>query len=103
MASIPEAAVDPAAAALCDLHHLDPGWARTLARAALEAAAPLLAEAWGVTGNEREARKRRAAELCRPLMECSTEDLRDALIVIGAAKRKRLRAALGIPEVPREP
>ena len=47
MASIPEAAVDPAAAALCDLHHLDPGWARTLARAALEAAAPLLAGAQG--------------------------------------------------------
>jgi hypothetical protein len=42
---IPESAVGPAAEALCTLHDLDPEWARTLARAALEAAAPLLAEA----------------------------------------------------------
>jgi hypothetical protein len=45
MPDIPESAVGPAAEALCELHHLDPDWARTLARAALEAAAPLLAEA----------------------------------------------------------
>ena len=108
MPDIPPAAIAAAESAIRDAFPGEfgkPGMPEpdALARAALEAAAPLLAEAWGVTGNEREARKRRAAELCRPLMECSTEDLRDALIVIGAAKRKRLRAALGIPEVPREP
>lgn len=41
----PEAAVDRAAAALCELHHLDPEWARMLARGALEAAVPVLVEA----------------------------------------------------------
>jgi hypothetical protein len=62
-------------------------------RTLLEAARPLLAEAWGGDG-----RNRRAAEPCRPLMEASTEDLRDARILIHADKRKRLRAAFGIPE-----
>jgi hypothetical protein len=38
---VPESAVGPAADALCELHHLDPEWARTLA---LEAAAPILAD-----------------------------------------------------------
>jgi hypothetical protein len=40
----PPEAVRLAAEALCDLHHLDPEWARTLARAALDAAAPVLAD-----------------------------------------------------------
>jgi hypothetical protein len=39
-------------------------------------------------------RKRRAAELCQPLMEASNADLRDALILIGAEKRKLLRSFL---------
>jgi hypothetical protein len=30
---------------MCELHHLDRGWAQVLARGALEAAAPILAEA----------------------------------------------------------
>ena len=47
---IPEPAVDLAAAALCELHHLDPERARELAGTALKAAAPVLAEAWGVAG-----------------------------------------------------
>ena len=39
-------------------------------------------------------RKRRAAELCQPLMEASYADLRDALALIGAEKRKQLRSFL---------
>jgi hypothetical protein len=39
-------------------------------------------------------RKRRAAELCRPLMEASDADLRDALILIGTEKRRRLWSLL---------
>lgn len=45
MPDIPEAAVEPAAKAMRELHHLDPEQACTLARAALDAAAPVLAEA----------------------------------------------------------
>lgn len=41
---IPGQAVEPAARALRELHHLDPEWACTLARAALDAAAPVLAD-----------------------------------------------------------
>ena len=39
-------------------------------------------------------RQRRAAELCQPLMEASAADLRDAMTLIGADKRKLLRAFL---------
>ena len=39
-------------------------------------------------------RKRRAAELCQPLMEASAADLRDAMTLIGADKRKLLRSFL---------
>lgn len=45
MPDLPEAAIDDAAAALCELHHLDPEHARRLARAALDAAWPHLASA----------------------------------------------------------
>jgi hypothetical protein len=45
MPDIPAAAADAAAEAMCELHHLDSGWAQVLARGALEAAAPILAEA----------------------------------------------------------
>jgi hypothetical protein len=61
MPDVPERAVGPAAEALCALHDLDPEWARTLARAALEAAAPLLAEAWEAEREQR--RKHRASAL----------------------------------------
>jgi hypothetical protein len=41
----PQETVTAAASAMCELHDLDPRWAETLAGAALDAAAPLLAEA----------------------------------------------------------
>lgn len=47
MPDVPEQAVWLAADALCALHDLDPIWARTLAAAALQAAVPAIAEAWG--------------------------------------------------------
>ena len=50
--------------------------------------------AYGRAPAASDERKRRAAELCRPLMEASDADLRDALILIGAEKRKLLRSFL---------
>jgi hypothetical protein len=47
-------------------------------------------------------RMRRAAELCQPLMEASDADLRDAMILIGAEKRNRLRLLLRSSPTTRE-
>lgn len=52
MPDVPEAAVEPATQALLADFPDDPEFARHLARTALEAAAPVLAEAWGVTERE---------------------------------------------------
>jgi hypothetical protein len=67
MPDIPEAALASAAEAMCALHDLDPAWAEVLARAALEAAAPILAEAWGATAERKPGGTRdpRAAIPCR--------------------------------------
>ena len=49
-------------------------------------------------------RKRRAAELCQPLMEASDIELRHVLILIGADGRHRLRSLLlGTPAEPVAP
>lgn len=39
----------------------------------------------------REARRRRAREICAPLLEVSCEDLRTAWLMLPADKRRRLR------------
>jgi hypothetical protein len=94
--------VDPAADALCELHHLDPEWARTLARAALKAAAPVLAEAWGVAGREPGGTSDpRAGITCRrcgaaPGRQCVTSSGTRAPVV-HAERRNDWRRAQGEP------
>ena len=109
MPDIPGPALAAAAQALNEAHAKRgwnkpaPWWAAEVAASMLEAAAPLLAEAWGVT--EPQAGSYQSAVQSIPCPSCGAragEACRTAFV--GHAARKRaLAAARDVPEVPRHP